>query len=145
MKDMIINTELNNFRLDDYSDTLTKEQRKEARRLMAEQFGELLEHSPRENLYWTESKTDLIDLVHEVFISEQPISANGRPYSFKSLARLACAVLHVPEPANFYSIVYNARQSKGIRRKPFFSRYCWMLHCKKISRPLNHMIMKMEG
>lgn len=141
---MIINTKLSNFRQDEYSDTLTKEQRMEARRLMAKQLGELLERSPRDNIYWIETKTDLIDLVHEVFISEQPVSKCGRPYNFRRMARLACAVLHVPEPANFYSIVYNAHNRKGIRQSSFFSRYCWLLYSKKVGNPLNRMVRIME-
>lgn len=142
---MIINTNLNSFRKEEYADTLTKEQRAEARKAMARQLGELLERSPRENLYWTESKTDLMDLVHEVFIIEHPVSGNGHPYNFKTMARLACAVLHVPEPANFYSIVYNARKRKGIKQKSFFSRYCWLLYCKKVKNPLYGMVMRVKN
>jgi len=142
---MIINTNLNSFRQDEYSDTLTKEQRIKARKAMAKQLGELLSRSPRENLYWIETKTDLIDLVHEVFISEQPVDSKGRPYNFKKMARLACAVLHVPEPSNFYSIAHNARHRKGIKQSSFFSRYCWLMYNKKASNPLNRMIEKMKN
>ena len=45
----------------EYSDTLTREQRQRAMELMASQFCELLGRSPRENLYWQESVTDLMD------------------------------------------------------------------------------------
>lgn len=141
---MIININSESYRNNEYSDTLSKEQRREARRLMAKQLGELLACSPRENLYWNESKTDLIDLVHEVFVSAMLVDRQGRPYTFRKMAKLACAVLHMPEPSNFYSIVYNARNRKGIKQKSFFSRYCWLLYIRKVNNPLNGMIRRME-
>ena len=45
----------------EYSNTLTREQRRQAKEKMVAQFAELLDRSPDENLYWMETKTDLID------------------------------------------------------------------------------------
>ena len=139
---MLININVTQRQQNEFSDTLTKEQRDHARRQMTGQLAQLLARSPGESLYWMESKTDLMDMVHEAFMTELLVDSQGRPYSFAGIAKRACAVLHVPEPSNPYSIAYKARGRKGVRQKSFFSRYCWMLYCKNISNPLNGMIRK---
>lgn len=128
----------------EYADTLTREQCRHAMNEMARQFAELLAHSPAENLYWMESKTDLMDLSHEVYLSEKLVDGQGRPYSFGRLVQRACAVLHVPLPANPYSMAFNARNRKGVKQTSLFSRYCWLMFTKKSSHPLNGMVRRMK-
>lgn len=62
---MIVSINLNEERQKDFADMLSKEQRDSARRIMAQQLGQLLTRNPAENLYWTESKTDLMELVYD--------------------------------------------------------------------------------
>lgn len=127
----------------EYADTLSKEQREQAHERMAQQIAELLAHSPKENLYWTETKTDLMDLLYETYITERLVDGNGRPFTFRGIALRACAVLHVPMPSNPYSIVYNARRiRKGVKQTSMFSRYCWHLYNRRISNPLYGMVKR---
>ncbi len=121
----------------EYAETLTREQCLRARELMSKQFCDLLSHSPSENLYWLLSKTDLIDLAYEVYLTQSLKDTSGRPYDFKSIVKRACAVLHVPEPCNPYSMAFNARNRKGVRQKSFFSRFCWKMYTMKSSNPLH--------
>ncbi|WP_298450622.1 hypothetical protein [uncultured Prevotella sp.] len=141
---MIVSINLNEERQKDFADMLSKEQRDSARRIMAQQLGQLLARNPAENLYWTESKTDLMELVYEVYVAENPVDRLGRPYSFSEMARRACAVLHVPMPKNPYAMVYNARERKGLKQKSFFSRYCWLMYCRHSRNPLYAMIRCMQ-
>jgi len=142
---MIININLNDYRKQEYADSLTKEQRIKARHIMARQLSELLAMPTTENLYWIETKTDLVDLVHEVYLSALLKDRRGMPYPFKKMVKLACAVLHMPEPANCYSIVCNARNRKNIKQTSFFSRYCRLLYQEKESNPLRGMIRRMKS
>ena len=121
----------------EYAETLTKEQRLRAKELMAKQFCDLLSHSPSENLYWLLSKTDLIDLAYEVYLTALLKDTSGRPYSFKRIVKRACAVLHVPEPCNPYSMAFNARNRKGVRQMSFFSRFCWRIYAMRSGNPLH--------
>lgn len=128
----------------EYADTLTREQRTRAREIMAGQFAELIARSPAENLYWQESTTDLMDVAHEVYMTEMLVDGQGRPCGFGPIVRRACAVLHVPTPANPYSMAFNARNRKGVRQTSFFSRYCWMMYVKRVSNPLNGTVVKLK-
>ena len=128
----------------EYSDTLTREQRQRAMELMASQFCELLGRSPRENLYWQESVTDLMDLSHEVYLSERLVDSHGRPYGFRRIVELARQVLHVVTPCNPYSMAFNARNRKGVRQTSFFSRYCWLMFKSHTPNPLRQMVKRMN-
>ena len=128
----------------EYSDTLTREQRQRAMELMASQFCELLGRSPRENLYWQGSVTDLMDLSHEVYLSERLVDSHGRPYGFRRIVELACQVLHVVTTCNPYSMAFNARNRKGVRQTSFFSRYCWLMFKSHTPNPLRQMVKRMN-
>lgn len=127
----------------EYAQTLTREQRREAREKLAHDFSELLGRSPAENLYWMETVTDLMDLSHEVYMTELLLDSQGRPFGFMRLVKRACAVLHVTLPANPYSMAFNARNRKGVRQTSMFSRYCWLMHFKGKDNPLDGMIQRM--
>ena len=126
----------------EYSQTLSREQRQKARKAMAEQAVELMRRSTRENLYWIENKTDLMEMAHVAFMTEMIKDGQGRPYKFADIAKRLCDVLHVPVPSNPYSVAYNARTRKGIRQQTFFSRYCWMMFFRRVANPLNGMIRR---
>ena len=126
----------------EYSETLTKEQRKYALEQMTKQFCELMECSPNENLYWLGSTTDLLDLAHEVYMTERLVDREGRPFPFKRIVKRACDVLHVPMPSNPYSMAFNARNRKGVRQTSMFSRYCWQMFFRGSKRPLREMVKR---
>ena len=90
-----------------------------------------------------ETKTDLIDLSHEAYMSEKLLDGQGRPYGFDRIVERACAVLHVVKPANPYSMAFNARNRKGIRQPSLFSRYCWLMFSRKSANPLYGMVKRM--
>ena len=140
---MILKVDFRRGDRDDYAQTLSREQREQARACMAEQATELMKRSPRENLYWIENKTDLMELAHVAYMTEMVKDGQGRPYKFAAIAHRLCSVLHVPMPYNPYSVAYNARTRKGVRQQTFFDRYCWMMYFRKISNPLNGMIKRM--
>lgn len=143
---MIIDINAKRRESHEYADTLSREQRTQARERMTRQVAELLAHSPRENIYWMETKTDLMELLHEAFMTDLLVDGDGRPFNFKRIAERACAVLHVPLPSNPYSIVYNARTNrKGVKQTSIFSRYCWHLYCRNISNPINGMVKRMTN
>lgn len=139
---MIVSININDERETDFADSLDRERRRAARRMMVEQFAELLSHSTSENLYWTESKTDLLEIAHDAYMSGMLSDDSGRPFRFRMLVRRACAVLHVPEPSNPYSMVHNARNRKFVRQKSIFSRYCWMVYRMGVKNPLNGMVKR---
>lgn len=141
---MIVSINLNKDKKKYFADMLSKEQRDNARQIMAQQLGQLLTRNPAENLYWMESKTDLMELVYDVYSSQAPIDSRGHIYSFSEMARMACSVLHVPMPKNPYAMAYNARGRKGIKKQPFFSRYCWLMFCRHSRNPLYEMITRIH-
>lgn len=142
---MIIEMDTHMRHTTEFAETLTKEQRNYAKEQMARQLADLLARSPRENLYWQESVTDLIDLAHEVYMGGRLVDGQGRAFSFSGIVRRACAVLHVPAPHNPYSMAYNARNRKGVRQTSMFSRYCWQMYSKGKANPLDGMIQRMGG
>ena len=140
---MIIEMDTHMRHTTEFAETLTKEQRNYAKEQMARQLADLLARSPRENLYWQESVTDLIDLAHEVYMGGRLVDGQGRAFSFSGIVRRACAVLHVPAPHNPYSMAFNARNRKGVRQTSMFSRYCWQMYSKGKANPLDGMIQRM--
>lgn len=134
---------INERHASDFTETLTKEQRREALGIMARQFKELLERPDRDNLYWMGTKTDLVDLVHEVYMTESIVDGQGRPFGFVRILERACAVLHVVMPCNPYSMAFNARNRKGVRQTSMFSRFCWMMYNRKNGHPLKDMVERM--
>ncbi len=128
------------MRAREYSQTLTREQRQRAKEKLVAQFAELLGRSPAENIYWMETVTDLMDLSHVVYLTGLMTDGQGRPFGFRRIVERACAVLHVPLPANPYSMAFNARNRKGVRQTSMFSRYCWLMYSTDSTNPINGMV-----
>ena len=128
------------MRAREYSQTLTREQRQRAKEKLVAQFAELLGRSPAENIYWMETVTDLMDLSHVVYLTGLITDGQGRPFGFRRIVERACAVLHVPLPANPYSMAFNARNRKGVRQTSMFSRYCWLMYSSESANPLYGMV-----
>lgn len=129
---------------DTFADTLSRDERRQAHRLMVEQFHEILERSQGGGIYWAGTKTDLIELTYEMFTAGTMTDALGRPCSFIAIVEKVCSILHVTQPANPYSLIQKARVRKGIRQQSFFSRYCWMLMRKGKRNPLHAMLRRLE-
>lgn len=130
---------------DSFAETLSRDERRQAHRLMVEQFQEILERSRGGNIYWTGTKTDLVELTYEMFALGNPIDAHGCPCSFVSMVAKVCSILHVVPPGNPYSLVRSARYRKGVKQQSFFSRYCWMLFRKRHRNPLHELLRRFDG
>lgn len=130
---------------DSFARTLSRDQRRQARQLMVEQFRDVLQRSRGGNIYWTGSKTDLIELTYEMFAYGDPTDAQGRPCSFVSMVAKVCSILHIVPPGNPYSLVRSARFRKGIKQQSFFSRYCFMLFRKHLRNPLHESLRRFDA
>lgn len=84
---------------------------------------ELIQNPTEKNLYWVESKTDLMEALHEVYTSGEVYSYEGRPVAFRMLRDIACDRLHVVMNYNPSQMVYRAKRKKGIRAESFVVRF----------------------
>jgi len=129
---------------DSFAESLSREERINARQLMVSQFIAILEKSRQYNIYWKGTQTDLTELTYEMFLTGKVINPDGRPCSFKEMIDKAFYVLHKKAPCNPYSIVSRIRLRKGIRQRSFFSRYCWMLIKMRRRNPLEGMMIRVD-
>lgn len=83
----------------------------------------LLTHSVDEGLKWRGTKTDLVEMVHILYESEELIDEDGLPVTFKQLLIRCCSVVHERVPRNPATYLTQARQCKGIKRAPLLMRY----------------------
>ncbi|MBR4269847.1 MAG: hypothetical protein IKQ47_08740 [Prevotella sp.] len=88
-----------------------------------EDMKELLTHSADEGLTWRGTKTDLVEMVHILYESEELTDDDGLPVTFKQLLLRCCSVVHERVPRNPATYLTQARQCKGIRRAPLLVRY----------------------
>jgi len=130
---------------DSFAETLSRDERRQAHRLMVEQFLEIIERSRGGGIYWTGTKTDLVELTYEACMAGNLTDSQGRPCSFIAMVAKVCSVLHVTPPGNPYSLVRSARVRKGVKQQSFFSRYCWMLIRKRRRNPLHGMLRRFDG
>lgn len=127
-----------------FAETLSREERRNARQLMAQQFRMILEKTASYNLYWKGTLVDLVELIYEMYLTGNVVNPDGRPCPFREMVNKACNVLHKTPPRNPYSIAKTARQRKGIRQQPLFSRYCWMLLKMHKPNPLETMVGRID-
>ena len=88
-----------------------------------EDMKELLQHREDEGLQWHGTKTDLVEMVHILYESEEVRDEYGVPVAFKALLCRICMILQVKMPRNPCSYLGQARECKGIRRAPLLIRY----------------------
>lgn len=103
-----------------------KRLKREARQHLAEEMARLLA-SREDNLYWTGTKTDLMEAVHEVFIADLITDDYGCPETFTRLCDLFCTLFHVVKPRYPRTLVAHATARKGLRLHPFIDRYAYRL------------------
>lgn len=84
---------------------------------------ELLSHHEDEGLQWHGTKTDLVEMVHILYESEELTDEDGVPVSFKRLLERCCCVVHERVPRNPATYLSQARQCKGMKRAPLLMRY----------------------
>lgn len=84
---------------------------------------ELLQRSECDGLQWRGTKTDLVEMVHILYESEELTDDDGLPMTFVELLRRSCMVVHTKMPRNPATYLAQARQCKGMRRMPLLLRY----------------------
>lgn len=83
----------------------------------------LLNHTAEENLRWKSTKTDLIQMVHILYESEEVRDNEGLAVTFKELVERFCLLLHVAVPKNPHTFVGQANNCQGIKRQRLLLRY----------------------
>ena len=110
-----------------YQETISKETRKqkekEAKARMTKELMEILEMRPEENLRWTGTTIDLIEVAHIAYCSGNVYKDDGHACTFKYIVSRTCEVLHVKEPPFPKQMAYRAGTRKGIRVTQFLDRY----------------------
>lgn len=122
---------------------LTAEQTEHGRRHMEETFVKLLGTNENDNLYWTGSKTDLVEMAYVAYVGGHVRDRSGAPLSLVALVRRICAVLHVCEPCNIYQTASRARLRKGVKCHTYTERYCWLKYMNGVEEPAAREIKKM--
>ena len=83
----------------------------------------LLQRSECDGLRWHGTKTDLVEMVHILYESEELTDEDGVPMTFKRLLELSCMVVHERVPRNPATYLTQARRCKGMKRAPLLIRY----------------------
>lgn len=118
------------------SEEWTKDDEQKLKSIIIDNFRELLNRSEEEELYWTGTQRDLIELAHIVWESGQILEMNGNPMCFKSIVHHICRVLHVNEPCNPSCVVSEVRLRKNVKSSPLTHRYCNLITQAEISDPM---------
>lgn len=114
-----------------------------AKEHMEHALKELLREAQRgKTVRWTGTQSDLIELLHTVYLDGVFIDERGCPETFASLVRRVCTTLHVKIPANPRATAFSARSRKGFHQRPLLERYCAMLYHNHVSEPLLTMTTK---
>lgn len=88
-----------------------------------EEMKQLMEHNEEDGLRWKGTKTDLVEMVHILWESEQLRDDDGLPVTFRELMIRCFKVVHMKMPRNPASYLAQARQCKGMKRMPLLLRY----------------------
>lgn len=115
---------------------LTREQRETARTRMVEELIVLLSYHHEKPLEWKYSVTDLMEMAHLAFISDQIIEDDGSNCTFRSLVRRVCLLFGMTVPSNPYSYINRVQNRKNVRARSFFEMYCWQMYRQGQSHPL---------
>lgn len=91
--------------------------------IIADMKNLLLNHTAEENLRWKSTKTDLIQMVHILYESEEVRDDEGLAVTFKELVERFCMLLHVAVPNNPYAYVRRGDICQGIRKQKLLIRY----------------------
>lgn len=105
--------------------TLTDKQLAEGRKALESTFVALLSIDEKENIYWTGSLTDLVEIARVAYEGGIVRDTSGCPMSFAKLVKAVCAKLHMPAPYNPYNAAARARQRKGVKNYTMLERFCW--------------------
>lgn len=123
--------------------SLTGSQLAEGRKIMEDTFAALLGIDERENIYWTGSLTDLVELARVAYEGGAVRDSQGCPLPFAKLVNTVCAKLHICPPYNPYNAAARARQRKGVRGCTMLERFCWQKFVGGKDNPIFSELRKM--
>ncbi len=72
---------------------------------------------------WTGNMTDLVELVHTVWASDEVIDPQGRVCQYNHFLCEICRILGVRCPREFHTLLCHAHRRKGIRVRQLIDRY----------------------
>jgi len=124
---------------------LTAEELHEGEERLMHDFTHLLQLQPGDNVRWTGSQTDLMELVYTAYLRGVVRDAEGYPASLKMLTREICRCLHVAVPDNPSSVGRYAVSRKGVRRNTLLQRYTWCYKRTRLPHPLNKVVAGMTN
>ena len=116
------------------------QQMQAAKRHLQQEFMQIMQAKPSQNLQWKGTKTDLFELTYDIFLDGIVVDNRGCPATYTWLVNYICNILHVDVPSNPRSYTNKAHARKGFRQKPFIERYCFMMFNSNISDPLHESI-----
>lgn len=104
--------------------------------VVVESCRKLLTQEVGADLYWTGTKTDLIELLHGVWEAGVVFDEHGRPVTLVVLTDAICRVLHVAMPASPAVFMQNVNRRKGIRVVSVWARYAFLIDECCIKNPM---------
>lgn len=128
--------------MSDEAKTQRMEQVQEALKTTRLSLARILVSGPGENLEWTGTHIDLIQLLHMIYLEGLVCDGEGRPVSFANLVKRAGETFHTLMPHNPHSYVARAHRCKGIKQKPIGERLRWLMVEKQMTHPVFAWIRK---
>ena len=107
-----------------------------AKKQLIDEFTSLLTADMHEPMKWKYTMTDLMEVTHMAFLSNQMVEDDGTNCTFLSLVRRVCTLFNMKMPSNPSSYVNRAQNRKNVRARSFFDLYCWQLYEQHIDYPL---------
>ena len=126
--------------IDDNSQS--RDQRREAERMLAQEVKQLMTRTETEGLTWTGSRRDLMEALHVAFTTGIITDSEGMGLSFTTIVSHTCQVLHTPVPSNPYGCAQRGSRRKGVFRRSYIERYQWQLFGQGTTMPLSEHISK---
>lgn len=123
---------------------VSREELAQGRKEMCGRLIALLGVADRDNYYWVEAKSDLIEMAYETWLDGTLRDPQGNPISYAAIARRVFAKLHMPLPRNIYSVAARARARKGITRTTMLDRYCFLRYVRGKDDPLADDIIRLS-
>ena len=105
-------------------------------RYLVEEYEELRPFVIEKGCRWTGTATELLEIAYSIYDTRLMLDDDGEPRTFMSVATEVFSSLSRQVPNNAFTYVYQAFRRKGVRRKPFTTRYRHRLLIMKNINPL---------
>ena len=122
----------------------TQEEKNVSKHLVAE-VSTLLQTSPERVKAWRGTMLDLMEAVHEAYVTGKLLDERGNPQRFNAMVRQACLCIGRKPIRNGGSAAAAARRRKGLRALPFMTRYTYLLYKNPQATPLLDLLELREN